>query len=179
VQASTRGDWRSAPRRERSRAKSEVFSANSLGQWDPRNQRPELWGLYNGELRRGDSVRVFPLSNWTELDVWHYILREQISIVPLYLAKMRPVVDTGDQLIPVVAELVAQGREPQGQVKEMMCRFRTLGCTPCSGVIRSQADTVEKIVAEMLAVQTSERATRVIDHDADGSMENKKREGYF
>jgi sulfate adenylyltransferase subunit 2 len=137
---------------ERSRAKERVFSVrDSLGQWDPRNQRPELWGLYNGELRKGESVRVFPLSNWTELDVWHYILREKISIVPLYLAKMRPVVEDGDQLIPVVDELVAQGRMPQGEVREIMCRFRTLGCTPCSGVIRSQADTVEKPQSGLLA----------------------------
>jgi len=124
-------------------------------------------------------MRVLPISNWTELDVWHYILKENISIVPLYLAKPRPCIDDGAQLIPVVDSLLKAGRYPKGKIEEVMCRFRTLGCTPCTGAIRSNATTVQGILDEMLLTDTSERATRVIDHDTDGSMEIKKREGYF
>ncbi len=165
---------------ERSRAKERIFSfRDKFGQWDPKNQRPELWNYYNGKLGPGESMRVFPLSNWTELDVWHYIHVEKIPLVPLYFAKPRLMVERGDQLIPVVASLgrsdVLSGEQPQ----EIMCRFRTLGCTPCTGAVRSQADTVPKIIDEMLEASVSERATRVIDHDTDGSMEIKKKEGYF
>lgn len=165
---------------ERSRAKERIFSfRDRFGQWDPKNQRPELWNLYNARIHPGESIRVFPLSNWTELDVWHYIHVEQIPIVPLYFAKKRKMVERGGQLIPVgyssIRSDVLGNEEPQ----EMMCRFRTLGCVPCTGAIRSEADTVPKIIAEMLDANVSERATRVIDHDTDGSMEIKKREGYF
>lgn len=165
---------------ERSRAKERIFSfRDRFGQWDPKNQRPELWNLYNGKVHAGESIRVFPLSNWTELDVWHYIHVEQIPIVPLYFAKKRLMVERGGQLIPVgysaIRSDVLQGEKPV----EMYCRFRTLGCVPCTGAIRSEADTVPKIIAEMLETKVSERATRVIDHDTDGSMELKKREGYF
>ena len=162
---------------EKSRAKERVFSfRDKFGQWDPKNQRPELWSQYNGKIRKGESIRVFPLSNWTELDIWHYILKEQIPIVPLYFAKKRRVVVRGDNLIPVdEAARVLSGETPQ----EVMCRFRSLGCTPCTGAIRSSAQTLEAIVGEMMVTRTSERATRVIDHDSEGSMETKKREGYF
>lgn len=162
---------------EKSRAKERVFSfRDAFGQWDPKNQRPELWSQYNGRIKKGESIRVFPLSNWTELDVWHYILKEEIPIVPLYFAKKRSVVVRGDNLIPIDnAARVLEGETPE----EVMCRFRSLGCTPCTGAIRSDATTVESIVAEMMVARTSERATRVIDHDSDGSMETKKREGYF
>jgi sulfate adenylyltransferase subunit 2 len=162
---------------EKSRAKERVFSfRDKFGQWDPKNQRPELWSQYNGKIRKGESIRVFPLSNWTELDIWHYILKEQIPIVPLYFAKKRRVVVRGENLIPVdEAARVLAGETPQ----EVMCRFRSLGCTPCTGAIRSSATTLESIVGEMMVTRTSERATRVIDHDSEGSMETKKREGYF
>ena len=162
---------------EKSRAKERVFSfRDSFGQWDPKNQRPELWSQYNGRIKKGESIRVFTLSNWTELDVWHYILKEEIPIVPLYFAQKRSVVVRGDNLIPIdQAARVLEGEVPE----EVMCRFRSLGCTPCTGAIRSDATTVESIVAEMMVARTSERATRVIDHDSEGSMETKKREGYF
>ena len=162
---------------EKSRAKERVFSfRDQFGQWDPKNQRPELWSQYNGKIKKGESIRIFPLSNWTELDIWHYILKENIPIVPLYFAAKRRVVVRGDNLIPVdEAARVLGGESPQ----EVMCRFRSLGCTPCTGAIRSEATTLEAIIAEMMVARTSERATRVIDHDSEGSMENKKREGYF
>lgn len=165
---------------ERSRAKERIFSfRDQFGQWDPKNQRPELWNIYNGKVHRGESIRVFPLSNWTELDVWHYIHVEEIPVVPLYFAKKRMVVERGGQIIPVgysaIRSDILKGENP----KELMCRFRTLGCVPCTGAIRSEADTVPKIIEEMLEANVSERATRVIDHDTDGSMELKKREGYF
>jgi sulfate adenylyltransferase subunit 2 len=162
---------------EKSRAKERVFSfRDPLGQWDPKNQRPELWSQYNGRIRKGESIRVFPLSNWTELDIWHYILKEEIPIVPLYFAKERQVVVRGEILLPVdEAARLLPGEKPQS----VMCRFRSLGCTPCTGAIRSSATTLEAIVAEMMAARTSERATRVIDYDGEGSMETKKREGYF
>jgi len=162
---------------EKSRAKERVFSfRDSFGQWEPRNQRPELWSQYNGKIRRGESIRIFPISNWTELDVWHYILREEIPIVPLYFAKKRKVVIRGNNLIPMVAGVrVLEGEKPQ----EVMCRFRSLGCNHCSGAVHSQATTIEEIIGEMMITRTSERATRVIDHDQEASMEMKKREGYF
>jgi sulfate adenylyltransferase subunit 2 len=162
---------------ERSRAKERVFSfRDKFGQWDPRNQRPELWSLYNGRVRTGESMRVFPLSNWNEVDIWHYIHLEQIPIVPLYFAKKRKVVVRGEMLIPIGKGVQIA---PQDEVQEVMCRFRSLGCMPCSGAVRSEAATVEAIIEEMYQVRVSERATRIIDHDTDGSMENKKREGYF
>ncbi|MFO0416564.1 MAG: sulfate adenylyltransferase subunit CysD [Pseudomonadota bacterium] len=162
---------------EKSRAKERVFSfRDRFGQWDPKNQRPELWSQYNGKINTGESIRVFPLSNWTELDIWHYIMLEEIPIVPLYFARLRQVVERGDNLIPLEesAKLL-----PGETSREAMCRFRSLGCVPCTGAIRSEATTLEGIIAEMMVTRTSERATRVIDHDSEGSMETKKREGYF
>ena len=165
---------------ERSRAKERVFSVRDrFGQWDPKNQRPELWSVYNGKVQNGETIRIFPLSNWTELDIWHYIHVEKIDIVPLYFAKKREMVVRGSQLIPILPMV---GRSPLlagEKPSEVMCRFRTLGCTPCTGAIHSIATTVPEIIDEMLDTTVSERATRVIDHDTDGSMEIKKREGYF
>jgi sulfate adenylyltransferase subunit 2 len=162
---------------EKSRAKERVYSfRDSFGQWDPKNQRPELWNLFNSRVDKGESIRVFPLSNWTELDVWEYIQLENIPIVPLYLAKPRPMVVRGGMLIPVEHEIpLLPGEKPQ----MVMCRMRSLGCTPCTGAIRSEADTLPKIIAEMREFRRSERENRVIDHDQEGSMELKKREGYF
>ncbi len=174
IQASVAGARRDE---ERSRAKERFFSfRDPHGQWDPKNQRPELWNLYNGRISPGESIRVFPLSNWTELDVWHYIHAEQIPIVPLYFAAEREVVRRGGQLIPLeAASRILPGERPE----KVLCRFRTLGCSPCTGAIESSATTVEEIISEMMVVRTSERSTRIIDHDTDGSMEQKKREGYF
>jgi sulfate adenylyltransferase subunit 2 len=162
---------------EKSRAKERVYSfRDAFGQWDPRNQRPELWNVFNARINPGESIRVFPLSNWTELDVWHYIHVEKIPIVPLYFAKERPMVVRGETLIPVEHDIpLLPGEQP----RLVMCRMRSLGCTPCTGAIRSDADTVPKIIAEMIQFRRSERENRVIDHDQDGSMELKKREGYF
>lgn len=162
---------------EKSRAKERVFSLrDSLGQWDPKNQRPEFWNLYNGRVGPGQSMRVFPLSNWTELDVWEYIQREAIPVVPLYFAKEREMLVRGDLLLPLdhTMELLP-GEEP----KRVMCRMRSLGCTYCTGAIRSSATTVDEIVDELKLFRRSERENRVIDHDQEGSMELKKREGYF
>jgi sulfate adenylyltransferase subunit 2 len=162
---------------ERSRAKERIFSFRDRhGQWDPRRQRPELWNLYNTRVAPGESIRVFPLSNWTELDIWHYILRENIPVVPLYFAAPRQVVARGELLIPVVDRTRLPPGERTGTV---VCRFRTLGCWPCTGAVRSHARTVREIVAEMTETRDSERVTRIIDHDQDSSMEQKKREGYF
>ncbi len=163
---------------ERSRAKERVFSVRDPnGQWDPKRQRPELWNLLNAKLRPGESIRVFPLSNWTELDVWHYIHVESIPIVPLYYAKEREVIVRGNSLIVQEQPFVVTmpGEKPQ-MVK---CRMRSLGCSPCTGAIRSEADTIPKIINELIATRQSERQLRIIDHDQDGSMEIKKREGYF
>jgi sulfate adenylyltransferase subunit 2 len=162
---------------EKSRAKERVYSfRDSFGQWDPKNQRPELWNLFNSRVDKGESIRVFPLSNWTELDVWEYIHVENIPVVPLYFARPRPMVVRGEMLIPVEHDIpLVPGEEPQ----MVMCRMRSLGCTPCTGAIRSEADTVPKIIAEMGEFRRSERENRVIDHDQEGSMELKKREGYF
>ena len=161
---------------ERSRAKERVFSfRDAFGQWDPKNQRPELWHLFNTYVFEGESMRVFPLSNWTEADIWYYIQREGIPIVPLYFAKERLVVRRGSNLIP--ADDV--GNLKEGEVPTMMSvRFRTLGCSPCTGAVRSEATTVEEIAAEASAAIRSERETRVIDHGAN-TMEDKKKEGYF
>jgi sulfate adenylyltransferase subunit 2 len=163
---------------ERSRAKERIFSLrDDKGQWDPKRQRPELWNLLNGRIRQGESIRVFPLSNWTEIDVWQYIHEERIPVVPMYFAKPREVIVRGESLIPVEQPFVPLrlGEKPQ----LVMCRMRSLGCSPCTGAIRSDADTVPKIIEELIAVRQSERQLRVIDHDQDGSMEIKKREGYF
>jgi sulfate adenylyltransferase subunit 2 len=162
---------------EKSRAKERVYSfRDSFGQWDPKNQRPELWNLFNSRVDKGESIRVFPLSNWTELDVWQYIHLENIPIVPMYFAKLRPMVVRGATLIPVEQDIPLL---PGEKTEMVMCRMRSLGCSPCTGAIRSEADTVPKIIEEMMLVRRSERENRVIDHDQEGSMELKKREGYF
>jgi len=163
---------------ERSRAKERIFSfRDRRGQWDPKNQRPELWNLYNSRVGPNESLRVFPLSNWTELDVWQYIELESIPIVPLYFAKERRMLVRGQSLIPVEQDFVPRqsGEEPQ----LVRCRMRSLGCSPCTGAIASDADTVQKIIAELISFRRSERENRAIDHDTDGSMELKKRAGYF
>ena len=163
---------------EKSRAKERVYSfRDRFHQWDPRNQRPELWNLYNGKINKGESIRVFPLSNWNELDVWQYVHLEKIPVVPLYFAKEREVVVRGESLITLEQPFVPllPGERPQ----RIMCRMRSLGCSPCTGAIRSTADTVPKIIDELIATRQSERLLRIIDHDQDGSMEVKKREGYF
>ena len=163
---------------EKSRAKERVFSFRSAAhRWDPRHQRPELWNLYNTRIHAGESVRVFPLSNWTELDIWLYIYRENIQVVPLYFAAERPVVERDGGLV-----LVDDDRLPlrEGEVPvRRRVRFRTLGCYPLTGGFESDADTLEKVIAEMLVARTSERQGRLIDHDPAASMEKKKREGYF
>lgn len=161
---------------ERSRAKERVFSfRDAFGQWDPKNQRPEPWHVFNTRIFEGESMRVFPLSNWTEADVWQYIQREEIPIVPLYFAKERPVVRRGNNLIP--ADDVANLKEGEESVS-MCVRFRTLGCSPCTGAVASEATTLEAIAAEAAAAVRSERETRVIDHGSN-TMEDKKKEGYF
>ena len=163
---------------EASRAKERVFSFRTAQhQWDPKNQRPELWRLYNTRVSPGESIRVFPLSNWTELDVWRYVERERIPVVPLYFAAPRPVVDRDGTLIMVDDERMPLG--PNEVPRDELVRFRTLGCYPLTGAVRSEARTVAEIVEEMRAATTSERQGRVIDHDQSGSMERKKREGYF
>jgi sulfate adenylyltransferase subunit 2 len=163
---------------EKSRAKERIFSHRSANHaWDPRNQRPELWRLFNTRVKPGESMRVFPLSNWTELDVWEYIRAENMPVVPLYFAKKRPVVERGGTLIVVDDERLPllPGEAP----RMMRVRFRTLGCYPLTGAIRSDADTLDTIIAEMRASTRSERQGRAIDHDEAASMEKKKREGYF
>jgi sulfate adenylyltransferase subunit 2 len=163
---------------EKSRAKERIFSFRSAQhRWDPKNQRPELWRLFNARKRRGESIRVFPLSNWTELDVWQYIEQEQIPIVPLYYAKERPIVERDGTLIMVDDDRMRleAGEEPVSR----RVRFRTLGDYPLTGAVESDADTLAKIIEEMIAARTSERQGRVIDHDAAASMERKKQEGYF
>ena len=163
---------------EKSRAKERVFSIRSAQhRWDPKQQRPELWRLYNTRKRPGESIRVFPLSNWTELDVWHYIHVENIPVVPLYFAREREVIVRGNSLIVPEQSFVPllPGERPQ----MVTCRMRSLGCSPCTGAVRSTADTIPKIIEELVATKHSERQLRVIDHDQDASMEMKKREGYF
>jgi sulfate adenylyltransferase subunit 2 len=163
---------------EKSRAKERIFSFRSAQhRWDPKNQRPELWRLYNAQKRPGESIRVFPLSNWTELDVWLYIYREQIPIVPLYLAAERPVVERDGALIMVDDERMPLDPGEQPELRKV--RFRTLGCYPLTGAVESEADTLPEVIQEMLLVRTSERQGRVIDHDSTGSMEKKKQDGYF
>jgi sulfate adenylyltransferase subunit 2 len=162
---------------EKSRAKERIYSfRDRAGQWDPKAQRPELWNLYNSRIGPGESIRVFPLSNWTELDIWHYIRLENIPIVPLYFAKERKMVVRGNSLLSPEQSFV---KAMPGEEQMVRCRMRSLGCSPCTGAIRSDADTLPKIIAELVSFRSSERANRVIDHDQDGSMEIKKREGYF
>ena len=162
---------------EKSRAKERIYSFRDLhGQWDPKNQRPELWNIFNSKIDKGESIRIFPLSNWTELDVWLYIHTEKIPIVPLYFAREREaVVRDGSIVLIYSKEELRLGEKSQ----LMKCRMRSLGCVPCTGAIRSGADTVPKIIEEMISFRRSERENRAIDHDEEGSMEIKKREGYF
>ncbi len=163
---------------EKSRAKERVYSfRDAHHRWDPKNQRPELWNLYNGKINKGESIRVFPLSNWTELDVWQYIHLENIPLVPLYFAARRPVVERDGVLIMVDDERFALRPGEQPTMKTV--RFRTLGCYPLTGAVESSATTLPEIIQEMLLTRTSERQGRVIDHDQAGSMEEKKKEGYF
>jgi sulfate adenylyltransferase subunit 2 len=163
---------------EKSRAKERIFSFRSPGhRWDPKNQRPELWSLYNTHIRPGESIRVFPLSNWTELDIWQYIMAENIPIVPLYFAKKRPVVWRGHTLIMVDDERLPLAPDETPELK--MVRFRTLGCYPLTGAVESTAQSLPEIVAETLNARSSERQGRLIDSDSVGSMERKKQEGYF
>jgi sulfate adenylyltransferase subunit 2 len=163
---------------EKSRAKERVFSfRNAAHRWDPKNQRPELWNLYNGYKTKGESIRVFPLSNWTELDIWQYIYREQITIVPLYFAAERPVVERDGMLMLVDDDRIKLFEDEKIHMKRV--RFRTLGCYPLTGAIESDADDLPSIVLELLKSRTSERQGRAIDSDSSGSMEKKKQEGYF
>jgi sulfate adenylyltransferase subunit 2 len=162
---------------EKSRAKERVYSfRDNRGQWDPKNQRPELWNIYNGRINKGESIRVFPLSNWTEIDVWEYIRAENIPVVPLYFAREQPMLVRGDSLIsPEHNPPMAPGEKPVPVVS----RMRSLGCTYCTGAVRSRASNISEIIDELLLARKSERENRVIDHDQEGSMEQKKREGYF
>jgi sulfate adenylyltransferase subunit 2 len=163
---------------EKSRAKERVYSFRDKNhRWDPKNQRPELWNIYNGKIDKGESIRVFPLSNWTELDIWQYIHLESIPIVPLYFAKVRPVVERDSMLIMVDDDRMPIGEHEKVEMKKV--RFRTLGCYPLTGAVESEATTLPEIIQEMLLTTTSERQGRLIDHDQAGSMEQKKREGYF
>ena len=163
---------------EKSRAKERIFSfRNADHAWDPKNQRPEMWKLYNTKIFKGESIRVFPLSNWTEKDIWQYIRRENIDIVPLYFAKERPVVERDGNIIMVDDDRMKLNPGEEIQMKKV--RFRTLGCYPLTGGVESEADTLDEIIAETLSALSSERTSRVIDHEAAGSMERRKREGYF
>ncbi len=163
---------------ERSRAKERIYSfRDRYGQWDPKNQRPELWNVYNGKLTKGESIRAFPLSNWTELDIWLYIYLESIPIVPLYFAEERPVVERNGQLLMVDDERLPLNPGEKPRLEKV--RFRTLGCYPLTGALPSSATTLPDIIKEMLLTKYSERSGRLIDHDEEGSMETKKREGYF
>jgi sulfate adenylyltransferase subunit 2 len=163
---------------ERARAKERIFSFRDPNQqWNPKAQRPELWSLYNAELRKGESLRVFPLSNWTELDIWTYVLREGLALPPLYFAAERPVVERDGTLIMVDDDRIRLRGGERPSIEKV--RFRTLGCWPLTGGVRSEAATVPEVVREILLVKESERRGRLVDHDEDGSMETKKREGYF
>ncbi|KJH80046.1 sulfate adenylyltransferase subunit CysD [Stutzerimonas stutzeri] len=167
---------------EKSRAKERVYSfRDSKHRWDPKNQRPELWNVYNGKVKKGESIRVFPLSNWTELDIWQYIYLEQIPIVPLYFAAEREVIEKNGTLIMIDDERILEHLtdEEKTRIEKRMVRFRTLGCYPLTGAVESTASTLPEIIQEMLLTRTSERQGRVIDHDGAGSMEEKKRQGYF
>ena len=167
---------------EKSRAKERVYSFRDKNHaWDPKNQRPELWRLYNGQVNKGESIRVFPLSNWTELDIWQYIYLEGIPIVPLYFAAEREVIEKNGTLIMIDDERILEhlSDEDKARIVKKKVRFRTLGCYPLTGAVESEAETLTDIIQEMLLTRTSERQGRVIDHDGAGSMEDKKRQGYF
>ena len=167
---------------EKSRAKERVYSfRDGKHRWDPKNQRPELWNIYNGKVKKGESIRVFPLSNWTELDIWQYIYLEGIPIVPLYFAAEREVIEKNGTLIMIDDERILEhlSDEEKARSETRMVRFRTLGCYPLTGAVESSATTLPEIIQEMLLTRTSERQGRVIDHDQAGSMEEKKRQGYF
>ncbi len=167
---------------EKSRAKERVFSLrDAFGQWDPKNQRPELWDLYNTRLSEGETMRIFPLSNWTEKDIWEYIRIEEIPIVPIYYAQKREVLVREGILIPLYKGALASGEKPvrDGKIKKIVCRFRSLGCIPCTGAIASTATTLEEIIVEVRKATKSERENRIIDLTSDSSMEQKKKEGYF
>lgn len=167
---------------EKSRAKERVYSfRDKHHRWDPKNQRPELWNIYNGKVHKGESIRVFPLSNWTELDIWQYIYLESIPIVPLYYGAERPVVELNGTLVMIDDDRILQYLTPEQKdsIENRMVRFRTLGCYPLTGAVESGAATLPEIIQEMLLAKTSERQGRVIDHDSAGSMEEKKRQGYF
>ena len=162
---------------EKSRAKERVFSfRDPFGQWDPKKQRPELWNIYNCHINEGESIRVFPLSNWTEMDVWQYLKAEEIPIVPIYYAHEREVVDRNGILVPYDSTV---NLKPDEKVEKIMCRFRSLGCMPCTGAVRSNAMTMDEIIAEVEDASKSERENRIIDLTSDSSMEDKKKEGYF
>jgi len=167
---------------EKSRAKERVYSfRDSKHRWDPKNQRPELWNVYNGNVNKGESIRVFPLSNWTELDIWQYIYLEGIPIVPLYFAADREVIEKNGTLIMIDDDRILEhlSDEDKARIVKKKVRFRTLGCYPLTGAVESEAETLTDIIQEMLLTRTSERQGRVIDHDGAGSMEDKKRQGYF
>lgn len=169
---------------EKSRAKERVFSVrDEFGQWDPKNQRPELWDLYNARLNEGQTVRVFPLSNWTEVDIWNYIRTENIPVVPLYFAQERDVIERNGMLIPVSAFSTVQNSEGRNygdeEIKRIKCRFRSLGCIPCTGAIPSESTTLDDLIIEVINTRKSERENRVIDLSSDAAMEDKKKEGYF
>ncbi len=169
---------------EKSRAKERVFSVrDEFGQWDPKKQRPELWNLYNATIHEGESVRVFPISNWTEVDIWEYIKEEEIPVVPLYFAKERKVVNRQGILIPLYSyeQVDPSGKQPveDKDIETVMCRFRSLGCIPCTGAVKSQAQTIDSLIEEVVEAKKSERENRLIDLTSDSSMEQKKREGYF
>jgi len=169
---------------EKSRAKERVFSLrDEFGQWDPKNQRPELWSLYNSNINEGETVRVFPLSNWTEEDVWNYIKIENIPIVPLYFSKERKVINRNGILIPLYNYKIVdpEGKNPvrEEEVQTVNCRFRSLGCIPCTGAVISDATTIDDIIKEVIEARRSERENRIIDQTSDSSMEDKKKEGYF
>ncbi|AWM81656.1 sulfate adenylyltransferase subunit CysD [Gammaproteobacteria bacterium ESL0073] len=167
---------------EKSRAKERVYSfRDTKHRWDPKNQRPELWNIYNGKINKGESIRVFPLSNWTELDIWQYIYLEHIPIVPLYFAAEREVIEMNGTLVMIDDDRILEhlSDEQKATIHKKMVRFRTLGCYPLTGAVESTATTLPEIIQEMLLTKTSERQGRVIDHDATGSMEEKKRQGYF
>ena len=165
---------------EKSRAKERIFSfRNKSHGWDPKNQRPEMWKLFNTSINKGESIRVFPLSNWTEKDIWQYIRRENIDIVPLYFAKERPVVEKDGNIIMIDDDRIRKYLGPEDKIGTKKVRFRTLGCYPLTGGCESEADTLDKIIEETLGAVNSERTSRVIDHEAAGSMERRKREGYF
>jgi sulfate adenylyltransferase subunit 2 len=164
---------------EKSRAKERIYSfRDRFHQWDPKSQRPELWNLYNGKIWKGESIRAFPLSNWTELDIWQYVYLENIEVVPLYFAKERPVINMNGTLIMVDDDRIRKAL-PDAKIEQRVVRFRTLGCYPLSGAIESEAQNVPEIIQEMMLTRMSERQNRLIDKDEEGSMEQKKREGYF